>query len=331
MSQIAKYHIADGMRFVRDSFGVDPSRAMRQLGLPVDFLGAGETPVTGDMYYDLFEALAEEPGALDMPFRMARMVVEQGIDSSVYAFYASPTVRAGLERKALFKPLLMPIHMTVTDYNHHVALSLTSSLPHRRLPMTIGWFLLYYFVMAIRDASGVQVNPAAIESETRAPGDQDAEAFFGAAVTQGSGYRLILRSEDAALPLITRNDALWASVQRDVESRFRRAIPEQSTAARVRQALVDGLPGGQSTADQIARQLALSKRSLQRKLNEEGLSYKDVLEDTRRALSLNYLQHTDMSVQEIAFLLGFRDPSSFFRAFRSWTGKTPQSVRMEAA
>ena len=99
----------------------------------------------------------------------------------------------------------------------------------------------------------------------------------------------------------------------------------------MRQALVDGLPGGQVTADQIARHLAMSKRSLQRRLNEEGVSFKDVLEDTRRALSLNYLLNTDMSMQEIAYLLGFRDPSSFFRAFRGWTGKTPQSLRNEAA
>lgn len=97
---------------------------------------------------------------------------------------------------------------------------------------------------------------------------------------------------------------------------------------RSRQAsIVDGRPGGQVSADQIDRALALSERSLQRQLNEEGVSFNTILEDTRRAMALNYLQNSDMSVQEIALLLGFRDPSSFFRAFRSWTGRTPQAVR----
>lgn len=330
MTQTRRYSIVEGLRFVKENFGLEPMRSILQAGLPVDFMGAGERPVSAEEYYDIFHYLERENISADFVIRMAQQVVEQGFDSSVYSFYSSPNVRVGLQRKSLLKPLLMPIRMTVTDYDQHLAVSFAGQLEDRPLPRMIGWFNLCYFIMAIRHATGVHVVPAAVQAGEELS-TKAADDMFGTAVTYGSGYRLILKSEDADLPLITRNDSHWEVVESGLQERFLKALEPQSTAARVRQALVDGMPGGQVTADQIARSLALSKRSLQRRLSEEGLSFKDVLEDTRRALSLNYLLNTQMSMQEIAYLLGFRDPSSFFRAFRGWTGRTPQSIRAEAA
>jgi AraC-like DNA-binding protein len=80
----------------------------------------------------------------------------------------------------------------------------------------------------------------------------------------------------------------------------------------------------------IAERLALSKRTLQRRLEDEGTSYQVVLRDTRAALALHYLERTRIPAAEISFLLGFEEPNSFFRAFSEWTGQTPEAVRREA-
>ncbi len=319
------------MRFLQEHFGLEPERAIRTVGLPRDFMTLGERPVTADEYYNLWNALDEQVVDPAFPAKMARKIVEKGTDSSVHSFYSSPNVRVGLQRKALLKPLLMPIRMTLTDYELHLALSFGTALPSRPLPALIGWFNLAYFVLAIRDATGVSVTPAAVEAANLRDGWDDKEEFFGVPISHGTGYRLILRGEDANRPLVTRNDTLWNQIEVGLKDRFQLSPTPESTVARVRAALIEGLAGGQATADEIARALALSKRSLQRRLNEEGMSFKEVLEDTRRALAMNYLLNSDMSVQEIAYLLGFQDPSSFFRAFRSWTGQTPQSVRQKAA
>jgi AraC-like DNA-binding protein len=77
----------------------------------------------------------------------------------------------------------------------------------------------------------------------------------------------------------------------------------------------------------IARKLALSTRTLQRRIEAEGTTYQQVLDDTRTDLARHYLQNTALSVAEIAFLLGFSEPNSFYRAFRAWTGTTPDAVR----
>ncbi|HSC89786.1 MAG TPA: helix-turn-helix transcriptional regulator, partial [Polyangiaceae bacterium] len=84
--------------------------------------------------------------------------------------------------------------------------------------------------------------------------------------------------------------------------------------------------GEPSQAD-IARRLALSERSLQRHLKSEGQSFAQLLDDARRALARSYLQDPALSVADVAFLLGYVEPSSFHRAFRRWEGEAPREYR----
>lgn len=100
-----------------------------------------------------------------------------------------------------------------------------------------------------------------------------------------------------------------------------------TTAKRVRAALLEGLPSGLATMEDVARKLALSKRTLQRRIEAEGTSYQQILKETRQALAQHYLENTALPAAEISFLLGFDEPNSFYRAFRTWTGRTPESVR----
>lgn len=82
-------------------------------------------------------------------------------------------------------------------------------------------------------------------------------------------------------------------------------------------------------AVQVAKELGLSVRSLARKLNECGHSFQSILNETRKSMSLEYLQQTSMSVSEIAMQLGFSDASNFRKAFKKWTGTTPATFRPE--
>lgn len=80
----------------------------------------------------------------------------------------------------------------------------------------------------------------------------------------------------------------------------------------------------------ICKKLGVSTRTLQRRLQEEGGSFQQVLDQVRTSLAQHYLARTELPGAEIAFLLGFEEPNSFYRAFRGWTGKTPDHVRQLA-
>ena len=102
---------------------------------------------------------------------------------------------------------------------------------------------------------------------------------------------------------------------------------DDSCAARVRSALMELLPSGECTIDDVAKKLGYSKRSLQRKLQEEDTNFQKQLNHTRELLARTYLANTDMTTEDIAFLLGYQESGSFLRAFTVWTGQTVNEYR----
>jgi len=121
-------------------------------------------------------------------------------------------------------------------------------------------------------------------------------------------------SADAALRQLLERYAADQLAKIQTHARF---------SERVRATILSMLPLGGLTADAVAAQLALSNRSLRRRLQEEDTSYQEILDDVRAELASRYLTKEKRGIEEVAFLLGFSDPSAFSKAFRRWTGKTP--------
>ncbi|MGO9513542.1 MAG: AraC family transcriptional regulator ligand-binding domain-containing protein [Steroidobacteraceae bacterium] len=101
--------------------------------------------------------------------------------------------------------------------------------------------------------------------------------------------------------------------------------------ARVREVLMQRLERSEPSQEEVAEQLYMSARTLQRKLGDSGTTYKEILDETRHALALAYLSAPHHSVSDVTYLLGFSCGSSFTRAFRRWTGQSPSDWRARAA
>lgn len=137
---------------------------------------------------------------------------------------------------------------------------------------------------------------------------------------------LVERANPSADPALSR------VIERHAEALLA-SRPEKSVSAagRVRQSLSRGLAEGQTTLSAVARQLGMSERSLQRRLADEHVTFDALLDEVRRELALHYLSDAKIAVAEIAYLLGYSEPSPFHRAFKRWTGKTPAEARKRAA
>lgn len=103
--------------------------------------------------------------------------------------------------------------------------------------------------------------------------------------------------------------------------------PDDDLVGRVRAAIAEELTGGEPTTARIARRVAMSERTLQRRLHEHGRTVVELVDETRAAVAKAYLRDRAMSLAEIAFLLRFSDQSAFTRAFRRWTGQPPGAWR----
>jgi AraC-like DNA-binding protein len=154
-------------------------------------------------------------------------------------------------------------------------------------------------------------------------------AFFGARVRFGARHTELVFDRDVlAVPLVTADPNLLEILLPAAEGKRGQPSPEALLADQVRRALRAALCRDDANLDAIARRLGLTGRSLQRRLRDEGTSFQAVRDEIRRELADRYLGE-GMSLAEISFLLGFSEPSAFFRAFKRWTGRTPLERRAE--
>ncbi|WP_278389920.1 AraC family transcriptional regulator [Stutzerimonas kunmingensis] len=142
-------------------------------------------------------------------------------------------------------------------------------------------------------------------------------------------YALLFREEDVEMPLPTANEAL-AQLHDRFAGEYLSRFSDSKVMHRARQILCRLLPQGEPRREVVAQALCLSERTLQRRLQEEGSSFQQLLDDTRRDLAVQHLAQPDLAPLEIAYLLGFADPSNFYRAFKRWFGVTPGEYRLAA-
>jgi len=130
-------------------------------------------------------------------------------------------------------------------------------------------------------------------------------------------------------PLATANPELVRINDRIVTD-YMAQLDRSDVSMRVRSKLVEHLPTGQISEEGIASSINLSQRSLQRRLREQGMSFTQLLESTRKELGLQYVRDPQHSFNEIGFLLGFAEPGNFSRAFKRWYGKSPSQYRQDS-
>lgn len=175
-------------------------------------------------------------------------------------------------------------------------------------------------------------SPRLLRLQRRAPVNRAAfERLFRAPIQYSADENaLYLDPHVLDLPLEGANPEL-ARHNDEIVQRYLARLRQDDVVTRVRTVLTELLPTGEPSAAAVAARLHLSPRSLQRRLAETGTTYNAVLLDTRHQLAQSYLRDLNLSIGEIAFMLGFGDMSSFTRAFRRWAGCSPSEFRARKA
>ena len=142
--------------------------------------------------------------------------------------------------------------------------------------------------------------------------------------------RLLVLREHWDRPVHGADPALF-SVLEDHAERLLAELPapEPPLVSRLRAVLREELRGGDVGVEHVARRLALGARTLQRRLEDEGVRFAEVLAELRTELARDYLREPGLSIAEIAWLLGFSEQSAFTRAFKRWVGTTPATYRKD--
>ncbi len=146
---------------------------------------------------------------------------------------------------------------------------------------------------------------------------------FGAATSM-----LVFDSQQAKIPLLSGNQQV-NQIHEKLLTELLSRVNKDNLTNMVITIICDALPMGAPTQTDIANQLNMSLRNLQRKLHAKGTNYKDILDSVRKKLTLGYITQKHLSISEISYLVGFSDTSNFNRAFRRWTNQAPGQYRVD--
>jgi AraC-like DNA-binding protein len=321
-----RFLLDPSIRALLRDLGIPPGRVLRRAGLPAGLFGGGPVALAPDEYFRLWDALDAEGAGRDLAVAIGRAIAVEMFSPPLFAALCSANLAVAARRIATYKPLIGPMRVDVTRdgagltvrYRWPVGLT-----PPRLLATTE----LVFWAALARIATRYHVRPVGVTARQLPPDPDPLAEYFGVRPRTGPTEAISFAAADADRPFLTENEPMWRFFAPELRRRLADLHAAASAAERVRAALLETLPAGDSTMDAVTRQLATSPRTLQRQLQLEGTSFQAVLADTREHLARHYLAHSAMTPAEIAYLLAYEDPNSFYRAFRSWTGATPDTVR----
>jgi len=246
-----------------------------------------------------------------------------------YALRTSATFGKGLERLCRYHVFYHDVaEVQLAVRGEHAALSHRLPLPGGA-PRVIAEFILTGWLVVARQATGSACTPAEVRFPFPEPSDtSEHQRVFGAPLRfNHERSELVWPRHVLDLPMLAADSMLQPIVEGQVRAALRNLPSGESAIDAVRGVLAQELCDGEPTLEHVATRLHMSVRTLHRRLEDEGASFRRVLADARRELAERHLSDSRLAVGEIAFLLGFSEPSAFRRAFKRWTGQHPAAFR----
>lgn len=324
----ARFTVGPSGRALLADLDVNLADVLRRARLPVAVYAHETVELNTDEYYAFWRALIEESDDALLPIRIGEALRAEVFDPPLFSAFCSPNLAVAAARLTTYKKLIGPLRLEVGTSGG--ATRIAMHWPDaERAPDALILVELIFWVALARMATREEVRPVkfAAPVDLTAAESTAYRAYLGTPVERADVPAVTFSFADAERPFLTANDRMWEYFEPALRQRLTALEPEPSTTAIVGQTLLRLLPAGSATVDTVARELTVSTRTLQRRLHQEGTSFQAVLRDTREALARHYLRTSALSAGEISYLLGYEDTNSFYRAFQSWTGRTPEQMR----
>ena len=306
--------------------GIDAAEVIRRGRLPAAMLTENMT-ITLEQSCAFWGAIRELSGNPAVGLEIARGIDLAGAPPILLAPYHARDWRDAIERIARYKQMCAPERLHIREEGEVSTLELEWVRPHAEAAIVTD--VLFAALMDMgRRGTGEPLEALRVEL-ARPKGDVAAhQAYFGGEVRFGAdASRLVVRSADLRRRFASYNAELLEMLSPALERALADHEAQHSIADQVKWHMKRSLATTRPDMRSIARELALSERTLQRRLAAEGTRFQDVLTLARRELAHEYLANGQLDMGDIAFLLGFDDQNSFFRAFRQWEGETPARWR----
>lgn len=309
--------------------GIDPVVLCEKAGIDIHSFDKNAERVPSDFLTKLWEEAERISGDKDLGLHVGESLRPRAVNVVSYLLLSSATAREGIERVIRYHDLISgAFHMAIRDEDEVSELEIGlvgGDLPRGRHQME---YLSVIILKISQWVTGEGFSPVEIRFRHKAPDDtSEHERIFGCPVTFEARHNSLVIDRESLDQPSEHADPEMLKLHEEFADRHMAGLGADSIVRKVKTHLAAVLEQGPRDLESIATRLHMSPRTLQRRLAADGVSFQEVLDSIRQDVCMAHLEDSNMTVGDIAYLAGFADPSTFYRAFKKWTGKTPLEHR----
>jgi len=311
-----------------EELGLSLPAILRWANLPVGLFDQEKILVTTEELFALYRGIAEVSRDPAIGLKIgSEQRLERYSPGAIAALYTR-SFRDAIQRLARYKQLTCPEKIRLVCQGGECRVRFEWLLASESEPSVLVDVCFAWIVAVGRRGTGGPLTPLRLEL-VRAPAHREIlEEHFGCRVHFRAQHNaLIFRQSDLDRPFVTHNAELLVLLAPQLEAELVNQRLRQNIRDQVKQTLKHLLAGQRPAIQEVARELNLSARTLQRRLTEAGVTFQQVLEEARRELARHFLLQASLDLNETAYLLGYENANSFFRAFHHWEGTSPGQWR----
>src|SRR6266850_6248207 len=303
---------------------LSPETVLRQAGLPVGLFNQEKILVSTEEFFALYRGIAEASNDPGFGLKVGTEERIEHYDPIKIAALSARSFRDAVERLSRYKQLTCPEEIRLVERGNECAVQFLWLLAHEQEPPLLVDVCFAWIVALAQRGTGRPLTAKRVEFQRALTHREMYESHFRCPVKfKARQNALIFSKSDIELPFVTYNADLVATFAPQLEAELTEQLAQKSFAEQAKGILKQVLAGQRPGIQDLARELHLSTRTLQRRLTEQGITFQRLLDEARRELARHYLLHSTRELNETAYLLGYEDANSFFRAFHHWEGTTP--------
>jgi AraC-like DNA-binding protein len=301
---------------------------LSRAGLPAGFFQQEKISATTAELFALWRAIGQTSTDPAIGLKLGTEPRFERYQPSAIAAVCSRSFRDALQRMARYKKLTCPEEIRVRTSADEASVEFVYLQADELQPDVLVDLGLSWILAIGRRGTDSQIAPLRLELSRSAKNAELLESHFGCRVRfKSSRNALVFRNSDLDRPFVTQNEELLKAIGAQLEAELQEKNAGSDVGDQVKHTLKRSLAGKRPTLQQVARELCTSARTLQRRLTDAKVTFQQLVEETRRELAHQYLKHSTVELNETAFLLGYEDANSFFRAFQGWEGTSPGEWR----
>jgi len=311
-----------------EELGLSPLVVLRHAGLPMGLFDQDKILVTTEEMFALYRAILEVSGDPGIGLKLGTEERVERYDPIAIAALYTRSFRDALQRMARYKQLTCPEEIKIAERGNECAVQFLWLLADQPEPAPLVDVCFAWIVGIGRRGTGRTAHPKRVEFQRPESHRKMYEAHFECPVKFGMRHNVLVFDKAVVdQPFLTHNADLLAMVAPQLEAELSQQLAQKTLTEQVKGILKKLLAGQRPTLQDVAGELHLSTRTLQRRLTADRAKFQQLMEEARRELAQHYLLHSSLELNETAYLLGYEDSNSFFRAFQQWEGTSPGEWR----